>query len=308
MNENPRKHLTTRDIRASIRGLARSIARHDTDETFARYADWVYRLPHHSVDNLVQMRTEWQMRSQADPSLPELSYVADRQEWQAMGRSVKPGERGILFYLPVDSIECAYSAEAATNEPLRPTQGAFQRRYAFDVSQTEGDEVPNWYRDLEPGVDDVLPALVDFARARGIEVAFELLGKPNGVSTHGRIAVNSARPTSIQVQTLLHETTHQLLGHVRTGPDAPAQPRRRVAEAEAEAVAVAVMRALGHDTTTTAGAYVRSNRGCSKDVTAGLARAAEAARTILDHILPRLPRLGEPDGTGAQTAPDPAVA
>jgi hypothetical protein len=166
---------------------------------------------------------------------PDATQVAGYKTWQAMRRQVRKGERGIAILAPI-----AYRLKDAAGEPTPETRLTFKTVYVFDVSQTEGEPLPDAPEWKSPEQDAELTArLMAFARANGITVMVEdLPGEVQGQSRGGTIALSPKAGT----KTLIHELAHELL-HKSTL--AILVMSRDLKELQAESVAYVVARHFG---------------------------------------------------------------
>jgi antirestriction protein ArdC len=71
---------------------------------------------------------------------PNASYVAGFRTWNELGRFVKKGEKGILILAPV--VRRKSENEVDQKESSTSVAG-FCAAYVFDVSQTDGKELPH---------------------------------------------------------------------------------------------------------------------------------------------------------------------
>jgi antirestriction protein ArdC len=161
-------------------------------------------------------------------------------------RFVKKGEKGIAIFAP-----CKYKPKVETEDgdekTLQQIRG-FRVVHVFDISQTEGEELPD--------LDAVRPKLLDgdapegiwdalacHAGSNGNEVIRHQRGNENGYCDFlkKQIAVRPDASPAQAVKTLIHELGHALL-HAE-GPITS----REVAEVEVESVAFIVCDALGLD-------------------------------------------------------------
>src|ERR671918_432133 len=89
---------------------------------------------------------------------PDATVVAGFNRWESLGRFVKKGEKGIAIFAP-----CKYKTKIETDDgeekSLQPIRG-FRVVHVFDISQTEGDELPD--------LDAVRPKLLDADAPEGI--------------------------------------------------------------------------------------------------------------------------------------------
>jgi len=169
---------------------------------------------------------------------PAAERVAGFHTWRKLGRSVKKGAKGIMIYAP----RVATNVDAATGS--EETHVYFGIEHVFDISQTEGDDIPTLDCPVltEERGHDVYDRLVTYATRDGLtvssDVAHELseaMGYYSAVSK--RIWV---RPTAKaqMLKTLIHEIAHHLTEGKHT---------REAHETIAEGVAFQVCACLGID-------------------------------------------------------------
>jgi hypothetical protein len=165
-------------------------------------------------------------------SQPNASYVAGFKKWQSMGRFVRKGEYGIPILAPIISI--------VTNNLGEEEQRlvGFKVVYVFDVSQTDGEslpEPPNW-KSPEKNAE-LQERLILFAKSKGIQVQIKSIGRDiQGVSVGGKILLDPEAGT----KTLIHEIAHEMLHHVEN-----VLSDNTTRELEAESVAYVVARHFG---------------------------------------------------------------
>ncbi len=114
---------------------------------------------------------------------PDATVVAGFNRWKSLGRFVKKGEKGIAIFAP-----CKYKTtiedESGDEQVIHSIRG-FCIVHVFDISQTEGDELPDLDAvrpklldaDAPEGIWD---ALVSQAEAAGFEVVRHRRGSENG--------------------------------------------------------------------------------------------------------------------------------
>jgi len=166
---------------------------------------------------------------------PTATLVAGFQAWRKHGRFVKKGEKGICILAPmVGKKEDEHGNEASE-------VFGFRAVHVFDVSQTEGEELPDLHRVAgEPG--EKLLLLHRAVETFGIRIAYdEHLNGADGVSKGGEIALLEGLSPAVEFNTLAHEVAHEML---HRGPDRPTLSKT-VKELEAEAVAYVVSKAAG---------------------------------------------------------------
>jgi hypothetical protein len=158
--------------------------------------------------------------------------------------------------------------------------------HVFDISQTEGDELPDLDAvrpklldaDVPQGIWD---ALVAQANAAGFEVIPNRRGSENGYCDFSskQIAVRPDVAPAQAVKTLIHELGHALLH----SDELPAS--KEVAEVEVESVAYIVCDAIGLDSGDYSFAYVARWAEGSTDL---LKETGERVMACAREILQRL--------------------
>lgn len=164
---------------------------------------------------------------------PDATHVAGFHDWLKRKRYVKKGEKGIPILAPCQ-VKIKDDDDKVIGQELR-----FKTVYVFDVSQTDGEplpEQPNWKSpEKYPELEDML---INYAKSLNIKVDIKDLSEmgAQGYSAGGEIALDPTAGT----KTLIHEIAHELLHH---NEKSKLRPRKEV-ELEAEAVAYVVGRAL----------------------------------------------------------------
>ncbi|MBW4554198.1 MAG: ImmA/IrrE family metallo-endopeptidase [Aphanocapsa sp. GSE-SYN-MK-11-07L] len=205
---------------------------------------------------------------------PEATRVAGYRAWQGMGRQVRQGEKAIAILAPimrqVDDVE--------TGEKARRLAG-FKCSSVFDVSQTEGDELPEIYTSLQGDDAGLLKQLEDFATGLNIRVRFEGCLGASGrcmwfADGHIEIAVDSLLPKLHQCKTFAHELGHALM---HSEQDYRQHTSKSQLELEAESVAFMVLNHFGLDSGGYSFAYVAHWSGGAE---AAIAQIQESGRRI----------------------------
>lgn len=173
---------------------------------------------------------------------PDATRVAGYRKWQELGRQVRKGERGLSILAPIIRTQ---RDESGDKDKDRKYVAGFTTASVFDVSQTEGEPLPE-IAPLLTGVaaEGQFQSLFDVADSFGFRVEKqELSGGTNGYCSHVEklIVVESRNDEVQQVKTLAHELGHALLHE--EGSDLPREQK----EIEAESVAYVVSNALGID-------------------------------------------------------------
>ena len=214
---------------------------------------------------------------------PSARRVAGYRTWQAMGRQVRKGERGIAILAPCKYKHTTTDKETGEERETWALRG-FRAEHVFDIEQTDGEPLAEVRPELldgeaPAGLWDGLAAQVKaqgFALERG-----DCQGR-NGYTDFGshtvrvRDDVDEAQAT----KTLAHELAHIRLGH----SGCIFEPRSR-AEVEAESVAYVVIRASGGGSDAYSFPYVAHwSGGDPAKVLETAERVQTAARSILEAL------------------------
>ena len=206
---------------------------------------------------------------------PQAAHVAGYRTWQRLGRQVRRGAKAIRILAPI-----VRRARSEDKEDT-PRVVAFKAACVFDVSQTDGEPLPEFARvNGDPGRH--LERLKDLVAGRGIALDYsDTIGGADGLSTCGRIVVKSGLEPAEEFSVLAHELAHVMIHH---GGEAMPESRK-VRETEAEAVAFVVCQAVGLDTNSAASDYIQLYQGDRDTLVASLERIQRTAATIVDGIL-----------------------
>lgn len=208
---------------------------------------------------------------------PEATYVAGYTSWQRnFDRQVMKGEKGIKILAPAPykaqeerekidpltkkpMIDADGKAVTETVEVLRP---AFKVVSVFDVSQTDGKELPDIVVDELKGTVENYEAFFDALKQESpVPISFEDI--PGGAKgffspVESRIAIQEGMSEIQTVKTAIHEIAHAKLHAVK--PDEKAAPEdkkdRHTKEVEAESVAYTVCQRYGIETSDYSFGYI----------------------------------------------------
>jgi antirestriction protein ArdC len=213
---------------------------------------------------------------------PDATRIAGFQTWRTLGRFVRKGEKGIAILAPMmirPKGENESTASDSPDESKRAPILRFRVVHVFDVSQTDGEELPEPVSVAgEPGA--ALERLKSVVTERGIKLEYvDHLGGALGASFGGRIEIRSGQTPAEEFATLAHELAHELL---HRGDDRPES--KCVRETEAEAVAFVVCQAAGLESCTASSDYIALYSGDGKTLTESLERIQKTAAEILAAI------------------------
>ena len=202
---------------------------------------------------------------------PNASLVAGFHKWKKdFGRNVKKGEHGIMILAPCPqkkSIDREIEKPDGTKETesVLVVRQRFKVAYVFDVSQTEGRELPSYgvdkltgdvqhYDEFYKAIESVAPVPIEFRPATD---------HSEGCYKHKeqKIYINEGLRQIQTVSVMIHETAHAILHAlpVENGEIVGKHEKdRRTREVEAESVAYIVCQHFGIETGDSSFAYVTS--------------------------------------------------
>ena len=180
---------------------------------------------------------------------PEASFVAGFRQWQnKFNRNVKKNEKGIAILAPftfnkkVTEVKEVQVGNTIQEREIERTvkQTYFKPVYVFDISQTEGDPLP----ELDLSVDDnlefnLLDRLIGLADSESLKVEFKSLNeKLDGYINNETITIREEANDTEKASILVHELAHYYLHQNIESKD---ELTKEIIEMEAEAVAFVVM-------------------------------------------------------------------
>ena len=233
-------------------------------QTLTAYLKAIGRFHRYSLHNVLLIASQ----------KPNASYVAGFRTWNELGRFVKKGEKGIMILAPIVRRKPENSDE---DEKESSRIAGFRPAYVFDVSQTDGQALP------QIGVVHGDPREFDdglrrFAAAQNIALEYsEDIAPARGTSYGGRIALLPGQSPAEEFSTLVHELAHELLH--RGGRRE--QTSRQVRETEAEATAFVVCHAIGLETGSAAADYIQLWNGDKETLMDSLTYIQKAASQML---------------------------
>jgi len=212
---------------------------------------------------------------------PDATYVAGFQRWKELGRFVRKGEKGVMILAPL--VKRASTQKNSASEVGEETTSrviGFRATYVFDVSQTDGEELPQFC--LITGDPSALtPAIRRLVSEHGIDLRYEeQLGGADGMSEGGRIAIRRGLPAAEEFAVMVHELAHELLHR----SERRKETTRTIRELEAEAVAFVVCRAAGLDGLARSSDYIQLYQGDKQMLVHSLSHIQRVAAQIIDGL------------------------
>lgn len=246
-------------------------------EKYAEYLRFMSKFHNYSFGNVILILSQ----------KPDAQVVAGYTAWKKLGRQVRKGETaiGIIAPCPHKKTWTEKNDNGDLEEKERTWTG-FKAAYVFDISQTDGKEIPTVVETLTDSVDGYADL---FEKLRAI-APVPILVKPirtgaNGFYDHKneQIVIKEGLPQAQTIKTAVHEITHSML-HCKDGEQGKAD--RLTREVQAESVAYVVCNALGLDTSEYSFGHIAgwSSGKDVKELTASLKVIQKTADAILAAI------------------------
>ena len=233
-------------------------------DNYAQYITAMAKFHHYSFGNALLILFQ----------CPQATNVAGYNTWKQLGRQVKRGEKGIMILAPCNfraSLE-REKIDPLTGQALLGPDGKpltekvkispnrFKIAHVFDLSQTEGRELP------QIGVSELTGDVADYTGIYNrltalsplpvLQEDFQRSAKGYTSFTENRIVVKPGMSQVQTIKTLVHEIAHAKLHKPDDILDVPRPGERRRKEVEAESIAYVVCQHFGIDTADYSLAYV----------------------------------------------------
>lgn len=245
---------------------------------------------------------------------PDATLVAGFKAWQKnFDRHVKKGEKGIriLAPAPYKIKEEQEKLDPVTGEIMLDKNGmpvteeveikipAFRVVPVFDVSQTDGKELPDiGVNELSGSVEDYEDFMQALTEVSPVPITYEDIdGDAKGYfrTTDHRIAIQEGMSQSQTVKTAIHEVAHAKLHDRERNQDIDAvlDKDRNTKEVEAESVAYTVCQHFGIDTSDYSFGYIAgwSSDRDMKELKSSLDTIRKTASELITGIEDRLAEL-----------------
>jgi hypothetical protein len=272
-NNNKQQKQTAKEvIAANVQALIEQLEQGHSD-ALTTYLTAMGRFHNYSFGNILEIARQ----------KPDAIRVAGLYAWNQLGRKVKKGERGIRILAPVIGIRRKKDEEA--EKDIRTQNQAvlvgFRAAYVFDVSQTEGAELPEFSGRVSGSAGEYRDRLVGFVIAQGIALEFkESIAPALGMSYGGKIALLPGQSSAEEFSTLVHELAHEMLHKA----ERRTATTKSVRETEAEAVAFVVGKAIGLETGRASADYIHLYHGNASLLTESLEVIQKTSALILAAI------------------------
>ena len=214
---------------------------------------------------------------------PDATRVAGLYAWNQLGRHVRKGERGIRILAPMIGGRRKPDADAERDVRTQnqPVLVGFRSVYVFDVTQTEGKELPEIASKVTGNAGEYRERLTDFTIGQGIQIEFkESIAPALGMSYGGKIALLPGQGSAEEFSTLVHELAHEMLHKT----ERRTATTKTVRETEAEAIAFVVGTTIGLNNGRASADYIHLYNGNAALLAESLEVIQRTAAVILSAL------------------------
>ncbi|HXN74415.1 MAG TPA: ArdC family protein [Candidatus Acidoferrales bacterium] len=263
MNSENIKKVTNQATEQLIKALNEG-----RSETLTQYLAAIGRFHCYSLRNVMLIASQ----------KPTATHVAGFHTWHKLGRFVKKGEKGILILAPI--IRAKHENAAPTETDESSTAVSFRAAYVFDVSQTDGQELPT-IGSVNGNPREYRERLAEFVAEQSIALDYsDEIAPARGTSAGGKITLLPGQSPAEEFATLTHELAHEMMHR----DERRNITSKRTRETEAEAVAFVVCHAIGLETGSASQDYIQLYDGDAKLLAASLECIQKTATQILNAI------------------------
>ena len=228
--------MARKDVKEITDKLERGVKDLFGSDRYKEYLTFMGKFHNYSANNILLIMLQ----------RPDASLVAGYEAWRTkFKRQVRKGEHGITILAP-----CQFKreVEGEDGETKVVAYTSFKTAKVFDISQTDGEELPTGCVNPLAGTFENYEGII--TKLEGItsaEVKYQgISGGANGYFSpkDGEIVIKTGMSQQQTIKTLIHEIAHSIL-HDVNGEEKDAD--RRTREVQAESVAYTVCQMIGLD-------------------------------------------------------------
>jgi len=263
MNSENIKKLTNQALEQLVAALNEG-----RSETLTQYLAAIGRFHRYSLRNVMLIASQ----------KPTATHVAGFHTWHKLGRFVKTGEKGIMILAPIVRRKNESAEQNETDESS--TAVGFRAAYVFDISQTDGQELPT-IGSVNGDPHDYRERLAKFVTEQGIALEYsDDIAPARGTSSGGKITLLPGQSPAEEFATLAHEVAHEMMHR----DERRNSTSKRIRETEAEAVAFVVCSAIGLETGSAAQDYIGLYGGDAELLSESLEYVQRTSTQILNAL------------------------
>lgn len=284
--------VANKDTKALAEHLKEGMKNYLDSEQFKSFLDMMSKFHNYSLNNIHLLKMQ----------NPNVSRVASFNKWKTdFDRTVKKGSKALKIWvpyqvktkIPVNQKELSFSPSENEMEEKEVTVTRFKLGNVFDVSQTEGKELPKAINELTGDVKDY-EDLYRAAKAVSIDnqvpISFEDIKREsaNGYYSpdENRIVISKGLKGQEHIlKTIFHEMAHSDLHRGTNAQYGDDQYRKQ--ELQAESVAYVVANHFGFDTSSYSFGYLAiwaKDKNGFEDMVEQLQVVQKEAKSLIDRM------------------------
>lgn len=279
--KDPERKTTREQVNEIMEQLEKGVTELFESDKFKAYLTCMSKFHNYSLNNTLLIAMQ----------KPDATLVAGFNAWKFKhGRTVKKGEKGIRILAPYTyKVDAETGKEPESEDAKTVERTGFKPTSVFDISQTEGKELPTiGVNELSGDVKDYdklyralrlhCPVPVEFMDIEGGSKGFFS-------DSEGVVVIKSGMSQVQTIKTLVHETAHAML-HSKAAMDEGHPIDRRTMEVEAESIAFTVCKKYGLDTDDYSFGYIAgwSSGKDTKELKASLERIKDTADKLITSL------------------------
>lgn len=284
--------VANKDTKALAEHLKEGMKNYLDSEQFKSFLDTMSKFHNYSLNNIHLLKMQ----------NPNVSQVASFNKWKTdFDRTVKKGSKALKIWVPyqvktkisANQNELSFSPSENEMEEKEVTVTRFKLGNVFDVSQTEGKELPKAINELTGDVkdyEDLYRAAKAVSMDNQVPISFEEI---NRESTNGyyspdenRIVISKGLKGQEQIlKTIFHEMAHADLHRGTNAQYGDDQYRKQ--ELQAESVAYVVANHFGFDTSSYSFGYLAiwaKDKNGFEDMVEQLQVVQKEAKSLIDRM------------------------
>ena len=284
--------VANKDTKALAEHLKEGMKNYLDSEQFKSFLDTMSKFHNCSLNNIHLLKMQ----------NPNVSRVASFNKWKAdFDRTVKKGSKALKIWvpyqvktsIPVHQKELSFSPSENEMEEKEVTVTRFKLGNVFDVSQTEGKELPKAINELTGSVkdyEDLYRAAKAVSMDNQVPISFEEIKREgaNGYYSpnENRIVISKGLKGQEHIlKTIFHEMAHSDLHRGSNAQYGDDQYRKQ--ELQAESVAYVVANHFGFDTSSYSFGYLAiwaKDKNGFEDMVEQLQIVQKEAKSLIDRM------------------------
>ena len=284
--------VANKDTKALAEHLKEGMKNYLDSEQFKSFLDTMSKFHNYSLNNIHLLKMQ----------NPNVSRVASFNKWKTdFERTVKKGSKALKIWVPyqvktkisTNQNELSFSPSENEMEEKEVTVTRFKLGNVFDVSQTEGKELPKAINELTGDVkdyEDLYRAAKAVSMDNQVPISFEeiKIESANGYYSpdENRIVISKGLKGQEQIlKTIFHEMAHADLHRGSNAQYGDDQYRKQ--ELQAESVAYVVANHFGFDTSSYSFGYLAiwaKDKNGFEDMVEQLQVVQKEAKSLIDRM------------------------